>query len=100
MQLPNIENAQIAPEKVRDYLLSDSHPIGRYKATVFKSLGYSSDRWETLREDLRKLLILDAEELEPSEFGEKYSYTTTSRSNLTNTGRCFQSRLKNPQCIK
>ncbi len=73
MQLPNHQNAQIASEKVREYLLSDTHPIGRYKAAVFRSLGYTSENWETLLEDLRNLLILNAEKLEASDFGTKYA---------------------------
>jgi len=30
--LPNPERAFVAPNKVRDYLLSPSHPVGRFKA--------------------------------------------------------------------
>ena len=73
MQLPNHQNARIAPEKIREYLLSDSHPIGREKAVVFRSLGYTSENWQTLLEDLRNLLIFGAEKLETSDFGTKYA---------------------------
>ena len=73
MQLPNHERATIEPGKIRDYLLSDTHPIGRYKAAVFKSLGYTLDNWDVLLDDLRNLLIFDAEELETSGFGTKYA---------------------------
>ena len=37
MILPNIDKAVIEPEKLRDYLLSKSHPIGRFKAEFFRS---------------------------------------------------------------
>ncbi|HET7673949.1 MAG TPA: hypothetical protein VFL54_00355 [Gammaproteobacteria bacterium] len=40
MKLPNAGAAVILPEKVRDYLLSPTHPIGRYKAAFFRSQGY------------------------------------------------------------
>jgi hypothetical protein len=35
MQLPNRANAYISPEKRREYRLSDTHPVGRFKAKVF-----------------------------------------------------------------
>lgn len=52
VKLPNIENALIAPEKIRDYLLSDSYPIGRYKAAVFRTPGYESSAWQTMQRDI------------------------------------------------
>ena len=77
MRLPNHNNALLPSEKVRDYLLSDSHPIGRYKAAVFRSLGYESRDAEVLAQDLRKLLIFDAAEVGTSEFGTKYAIRGT-----------------------
>ena len=50
--LPASEHAHIDPAKVRDYLLSDMHPVGRFKAVVFQALGYRAEEWETLRDDL------------------------------------------------
>jgi len=79
VRLPKPENALLPPEKVRDYLLSESHPIGRYKSAVFRSLGYEARIWQVLAEDLRKLLILDAEEAGSSEFGTKYAIRGTIR---------------------
>ena len=52
MSLPNPDRAIVDPAKIRDYLLSAAHPIGRFKATFFFSLGYSADRWEVLRDDV------------------------------------------------
>jgi hypothetical protein len=37
--LPHAELATIDPAKLRDYLLSPSHPVGRFKATVVDALG-------------------------------------------------------------
>lgn len=39
---------------MRDYLLSPSHPVGRFKAQFFVALGYSQDRWALLADDLRR----------------------------------------------
>jgi len=55
MHLPNAEHALIEPAKVRDYLLSGAHPIGRFKAAFFVSLGYTQIEWEKLRDDLLAL---------------------------------------------
>ena len=48
--LPAAERAHIDPAKVRDYLLSEVHPVGRFKAVVFQALGYTAEAWEELRD--------------------------------------------------
>jgi hypothetical protein len=53
--LPNAQNAIIESSKVRDYLLSPTHPIGHFKAVVFNALGYSVEDWQRLEEDLLAL---------------------------------------------
>lgn len=59
--------------KTRDYLLSSSHPVGRFKAGFFRSLGYTPDAWSLLRDDLLELARSgDADECRPSPFGTKY----------------------------
>ncbi|MEX2234729.1 MAG: DUF6883 domain-containing protein [Cyclobacteriaceae bacterium] len=37
MQLPNVNNAFIDLLKLKEYCLNDDHPIGKYKARVFRS---------------------------------------------------------------
>jgi len=72
--LPNSENAYIDAAKIRDYILSTAHPIGRFKAAFFFKLGYSQDRWEQLELDIRQQhLPLDAEQIAQSEYGTKYA---------------------------
>jgi hypothetical protein len=59
--------------KLRDYILSSTHAVGRFKATFFHSLGYASEGWQALAEDLRRQhLALDAELVEANAFGRKY----------------------------
>ena len=53
--LPYADRAVVEPSKVRDYLLSASHPIGRFKAAVFFALGYAPESWQRLRDDLLAL---------------------------------------------
>jgi hypothetical protein len=52
MTLPNADRALVEPAKVRDYLLSHEHPVGRSKAAAFEAVGYHRDTWETLQADL------------------------------------------------
>ena len=52
MKLPNVDRAIIDAEKIRDYLLSESHVVGRFKAAFFARLGYSRGAWERLAQDL------------------------------------------------
>jgi hypothetical protein len=73
VDLPNAQAAIITPRKLRDYLLSPTHPIGRYKAAFFRSRGYSQDDWETLASDIRSLLSANATVLEATRFGTKYA---------------------------
>ncbi len=54
MRLPNAEKAVIDAEKLRDYLLSPSHPVGRFKAVFFASLGYNQGNWQQFETDLRR----------------------------------------------
>ena len=53
MLLPNTDRAEIDPAKLRDYLLSPTHPVGRFKARFFKALGYVAAEWQRLEADLR-----------------------------------------------
>lgn len=53
MLLPNAERAEIDPAKLHGYLLSPTHPVGRFKARFFAALGYTADEWQTLEVDLR-----------------------------------------------
>jgi hypothetical protein len=73
MQLPGQDRAFVEPAKVRDYLLSLEHPVGRFKCRFFRGLGYSPDSWEILAEQLLSLLdSFPAEPGQPSDFGTKF----------------------------
>ena len=41
MKLPYSKNAYIPEEKLVDYLLSETHPVGSSKAKFFRGLGFS-----------------------------------------------------------
>lgn len=78
MVLPEAEHAVVDAAKVRDYLLSHEHPIGRFKAVSFESLGYAQVDWMRLQTDLLDLCRSgDAVEGQSSEFGRKYEVRGT-----------------------
>lgn len=73
MPLPNAEHAIVAEEKIRDYLLNPSHPVGGPKAVWFASIGYRLDRWQELADDLLELArTSDDFTAKSSPFGVKY----------------------------
>jgi len=75
-RIPNYEKAIIDPVKLQDYVLSDTHPIGRFKATLFRQMGYTGRNWEQFAEDIRtQHLSLDAELEEKTKYGQKYIIT-------------------------
>ena len=74
MLLPHAERAEIDPEKLHGYLLSLTHPVGRFKARFFAALGYSADEWQALEADLRiQHLSQDAEPGEATPHGQPYT---------------------------
>jgi hypothetical protein len=71
-QLPYRENAEVTLSKVRDYLLSDAHPIGWTKARCFRSLGFHKDAPGVLQAallEVARLGVVVAKE--QSRFGSK-----------------------------
>ena len=72
MKLPNLEHAVVDSAKVRDYLLSPAHPVGRAKARFFAALGFSHDAWPAFREALLAHAQGEAELAERSPHGQKY----------------------------
>lgn len=78
MLIPNAERAVIDAVKLHDYLLSRSHPVGRFKAAFFQALGYSSENWRQLEADLRSQhLPKEATAEEPTRYGQKYVIRAT-----------------------
>ena len=67
--LPDSEKAHIDSAKIRDYILSTEHPVGRFKAALFYHMGYNREKWEVLVDDIRRShLPLDAELVERNKF--------------------------------
>lgn len=76
MKLPFAERAVVEPEKVQEYLLSPTHPVGRFKAVFFAGLGYREANWAELQRDLLAIARRDAAvQGRFSRFGNKYEVT-------------------------
>jgi hypothetical protein len=63
--LPNTHLAEIDPQKLHGYLLSKTHPVGRFKARFFAALGYAAERWQEFEAALRIQHL--TEEVQPGE---------------------------------
>ena len=65
--------AIVPEEKLRDYVLSPTHPDGKAKADYLARIGYSQERWQQLEGDLRiQHLILEAKPGRVTPWGRKY----------------------------
>jgi Domain of unknown function (DUF6883) len=74
VKLPNRDGVQIDIRKVRDYLLSVVHPVGRFKARVFKALGFDVATVEAFVAEVRRIASEgEVSEVEDFEFGRKYT---------------------------
>lgn len=74
MRLPNADQAVIDPQKLHGYLLSVSHPVGRFKARFFTALGDVAEHWEEFESDIRvQHLTQDAELSESMPDGELFT---------------------------
>jgi hypothetical protein len=78
MKLPNADRAIIDEQKLRGYLLSRSHPVGRFKAAFFARAGFDIESWAALATQLRELARLgQADPGASSEYGQKYLVSGT-----------------------
>lgn len=85
MLIPNAQQAVIAPEKLRDYLLNAQHRKGASKARILIRCGYASESWQILEADLRSQ-HLSAEVFRTTQnaYGERFEIRAPLR---TPTGR-------------
>lgn len=71
--LPNCEMAYVPKEKISNYLLSETHAVGRAKAIYFRSIGYTAESADDLADAL--VMIAGSESVcqeIASDFGTKY----------------------------
>jgi uncharacterized protein DUF6883 len=78
VRLPNAWRAIIEERKVRDYLLSRSHPVGRFKAAQLARAGFEQTDWRALVTQLRRLAVRGtAIRGESTAYGQKYTVSGT-----------------------
>lgn len=73
MKLPNSKNALISKEKLTDYLLSETHPVGSAKAKFFRKLGFSESNVNQLEKLLLKIAKTnDIKNIREFDYGTNY----------------------------
>jgi Domain of unknown function (DUF6883) len=73
MKLLNRENAYIPPPKLIDYLLSETHSVGRSKAKFWRAIGFDETNVEVLEQGLMAIAHAeDVKEIVSSPYGMKY----------------------------
>lgn len=74
MRLPGSGDVQIEDRKVRGYLLSRTHPVGRFKARVFASAGFTDSTVDLFLSEIRRLASGgEVSQIEDTPFGRKYT---------------------------
>ncbi len=73
MKLPYAKNVVIPKEKLVNYILSETHPTGKFKAKIFRKIGFDESKINTFEKELKQ--IADSEEIIKeitSKYGTKY----------------------------
>jgi hypothetical protein len=74
MKLPNREQAYVPRRKLTEYLLSQTHPVGKAKARLFRCMGFDEGQVERLEQALLAIAHRQVvEEEEATRYGVKYS---------------------------
>lgn len=73
MKLPNNNKAIISRDKLTDYVLSETHATGKFKAKFFHKYGFGEANVHLLEKALRKLAkSQEVTDILTSEYGIKY----------------------------
>lgn len=56
MKVPYRIYAYVPRDKIEKYLISLIHPVGKYKAVVFRSRGFDESNMDLLEEELLKII--------------------------------------------
>jgi hypothetical protein len=74
VRLPRAEQVRIDERKVREYLLSKTHPVGRFKARLFAALGFDETNTESFVAEVRRIAVVgEVSDVEDTGFGRKYT---------------------------
>ncbi|MBM4287993.1 MAG: hypothetical protein FJ135_07580 [Deltaproteobacteria bacterium] len=104
MKLPNRDKAYIPLNKLNNYLLSDSHLVGRIKANLFRSIGFSKKNATFLEQSLLALAYTEnVKEVITTSYGAKYIVEGTIETPLggklaIRTVWIIETGADSPQC--
>lgn len=74
MKVPGAERVRIDDRKVREYLLSKTHPVGRFKARVFATAGFNESMVDAFIAEIRRIAATgEVSGVQDTEFGRKYT---------------------------
>jgi len=86
MKMPGAEKAVVDEAKVRDYLLAFKHPVGRWKAQFFASLGFRADNWRDLQQTNRRFKYPASEVFAMSVQYSRRPFTVSEYDQMVETG--------------
>jgi hypothetical protein len=73
MKLPNRNKVVISQEKLMDYLLSETHSVGKFKAKFFRTVGFNESNAAILKENIREIARnSEVKQKTVSKYGTKY----------------------------
>lgn len=73
MKLPNSDKVIISKKKLQDYILSETHATGKFKAKFFRKLGFNEENIDFFEQVLLNLAeIYDVKDELKSPYGTKY----------------------------
>ncbi|MDZ7369526.1 MAG: hypothetical protein ONB43_27270 [candidate division KSB1 bacterium] len=73
MELPNRDKAYIPPSKLKDYLLSETHIVGKSKARFLRAFGFDETNVDLLEQGLLTIAqTQEVNEVVSSPHGKKY----------------------------
>ena len=73
MELPNKTNAIVPIAKITDYLLSETHAVGKSKARFFRSFGFDDANISEFQQALTRLAQTGSvSEINETAYGKKY----------------------------
>jgi hypothetical protein len=74
VRLPRADAVEIDIRKVRDYLLSAKHPVGRHKARFFAALGFTEASVTEFTAEIRRIAATEnVVSVEDTGVGRKYT---------------------------
>jgi hypothetical protein len=80
MKLPYCKNVVIPNEKLTEYVLSRTHPVGKHKAVIFHKKGYDETKIGQMQQDLQAIVrVNEVSDMRNSDDGSGKNYTVIGK---------------------